>query len=83
MSSLKELLVFVCSGKARITFTHPCCNRIWRAAHEGGLCSDSDQILLQHNSWNRGRVAWGCFCHRTCQELTRDYSVTGWLAKTA
>lgn len=64
MSSLKELLVFVCNGKARIAFTDPRCNRIWRAAQKGRLCPDSDQSLLQPTSWNWGKAEWGCFCHQ-------------------
>ena len=76
---LKSSLPLCARGKQESLSPDSCCNRSWRAAFQEGLCPDSDQILLQYNSWNGGRKDGGAYAREHASELTREYSVTGLL----
>lgn len=64
VSSLKEILAFVCNGKARATFTDSCCSRIWRAARKGGSAQTQTKSCCRTIVGGRvgGEAEWGCFC---------------------
>lgn len=84
VSSLEELLVFVCA-----TGRHGSLSQTLAVTGSGGLLRKGDSARTQTKACRStpvgtgGRQSGGVSATEPASELTRDYSVTGWLAQTA